>query len=128
MLRMAPVLTLLPALWLPALAQPPQASAQKGAEKRLYVVTYIDVLPQFAADTTKFLLQFAADSRKDAGSVRFEVFQDTVRSNHFTLVEVWQNRQAYDAHLEVPHTRQFREKLQPGLGGPWDQRMYYLIE
>jgi quinol monooxygenase YgiN len=102
--------------------------AQQQAAKQLYVVTYIDVFPNFAADTNKFLLQFAADSRKDPGSVRFEVLRDVERSNHFTVVEVWQSRQAYEAHLALDHSKQFREKLQPGLGSPFDERMYYMSQ
>lgn len=98
--------------------------AQQPPAKHLYVVTYIDVFPNFAADTNKLLVQFAADSRKDAGSVRFEVLRDVERTNHFTMVEVWQTRQAYDAHLALDHTKQFREKLQPGLGSPFDERLY----
>jgi len=101
------------------------AGAQQQAPKQLYVVTYIDVFPNYAADTNKFLLQFAADSRKDNGSVRFEVLRDVERTNHFTIVEVWQTRQAYEAHLALDHTKQFREKIQPGLGSPFDERLYY---
>ena len=59
-------------------------------QSKLYVVTYVDVFPQGAADTNKWLHEFAADSRKDPGSVRFEVLRDVERTNHFTIVEVWQ--------------------------------------
>ncbi len=102
--------------------------AQQAAAKQLYVVTYIDVFPNAAAETAKALQQFAEDSRKDPGSVRFEVMRDVERTNHFTIVEVWQNRMAYDAHLAVPHTKSFREKIQPGLGSPFDERLYYMLQ
>jgi quinol monooxygenase YgiN len=104
------------------------AWAQQQPAKQLYVVTYIDVFPNFAADTSKALLQFAADSRKDPGSVRFEVMRDVERTNHFTVVEVWASRQAYEAHLGLAHTKQFREKIQPGLGSPFDERLYYNLQ
>ncbi len=105
-------------------------SAQQKAEITpgpLYVVTYVDVFPNFTDDTMKALRQFAADSRKDAGSVRFEFLQDVVRTNHFSIVEVWQSRQAYDAHLTQEHSKRFREKIQPGLGSPFDERLYNLV-
>jgi len=105
-----------------ALAAP--ALAQHGAAKQLYVVTYVDVFPNGAAETNKLLQQFASDSRKDPGSVRFEVLRDVERANHFTIVEVWQNRQAYDAHLALDHTKQFRDKIQQYLGSPFDERLY----
>ena len=117
--------------WLAPVGLPVPAAAQQKAEARsgaLYVVTYIDVFPNFTDDTMKALRQFAADSRKDQGSVRFEFLQDVVRTNHFSIVEVWQNRQAYDAHLTQEHSKRFREKIQPGLGSPFDERLYNLVQ
>ena len=49
------------------------AHAQEGGPN-LYVVTHVDVNgPGAPAEAAKLLQQFAADSRKDPGSVRFEV-------------------------------------------------------
>src|SRR5690349_10212204 len=98
--------------------------AQQKVEPQLHVVTYVDVYPNFAADTAKLLQQFAADNRKDAGFVRFEALRDVARVNHFAIVEVWRSKQDYDAHLAAPHSKQFREQLQMGLGSPFDERLY----
>ena len=117
--------------WLAPVVLLDSASAQQKAETRsgaLYVVTYVDVFPNFTDDTVKALRQFATDSRKDQGSVRFEFLQDVVRKNHFSIVEVWQNQQAYDAHLTQQHSKLFREKIQPGLGSPFDERLYNLVQ
>src|SRR4029077_4298623 len=116
--------------WLAPVVLPIPVSAQQKAEARssaLYVVTYVDVFPNFTEDTLKALRQFAMDSRKDPGSVRFEFLQDVVRTNHFSIVEVWQSRQAYDAHLTQEHSKRFRKKIQPGLGSPFDERLYNLV-
>jgi quinol monooxygenase YgiN len=116
--------------WVTPVLLPVPASAQEKAQAQsggLYVVTYIDVFPNFTDDTMKALRQFATDSRKDPGSIRFEFLQDVVRTNHFSIVEVWQNRQAYDAHLTQEHSKRFREKIQPGLGSPFDERLYNLV-
>jgi len=103
------------------------ASAQ-NADERLYVVTHVDVLGQNGAtEAAKMLHQFAADSRNDQGSVRFEVLRDPDRLNHFTMVEVWRNRQDFESHLAASHTRAFREKLQPMLGSPFDERLHKLL-
>ena len=125
MIRAYRILPLLALLWL-ALVLP--APAQQDQAAKLYVVTYVDVFPQGAADTNKWLHEFAADSRKDPGSVRFEVLRDVERTNHFTIVEVWQTRQAYDAHTALEHTKRFREKLQTYLGSPFDERLYHILE
>jgi quinol monooxygenase YgiN len=106
----------------------PKAPAQVNKEKELYVVTHVDVTPNFAADTAKEVAQFAADSRKDRGSVRFEALRSTERMNHFELLEVWRTRQDFDAHLAQEHTKRFREKIQPALGSPFDERLYNVLE
>ena len=102
--------------------------AQVPKEKELYVVTHIDVTPDYAADTAKAVAQFAIDSRKDSGCVRFEALRSTERMNHFELVEVWSTKQKFEAHQAQEHTKQFREKIQPGLGSPFDERLYNVLE
>src|SRR4030088_2883348 len=111
--------------WLATVAIPVAASAQQKAAAKsggLYVVTYVDVFPNFTDVTVKALQQFAADSGKDPGVVRFEFLQDVVRTNHFAIVEVWRDRQAYDAHLTQDHRQRFRAKIQTGLGRPFDAK------
>jgi len=96
-------------------------------DPRLYVVTHVDLTPNYIVDGTPLLLKFASDSRKDKGVVRFELLQEP-RKNHFTIVSVWENRAAFDSHLEADHTKQFREKLQPMLGSPFDERLHSSLQ
>jgi len=104
-------------------------AAQEPAKggKGVYVVTHVDVTPNFTADATKILREFAAESRKDPGVVRFEVLQQDSRANHYTVVEVWLTRQAFEAHSALEHTKRFREKLQPMLGSPFDERLHEIL-
>jgi quinol monooxygenase YgiN len=102
-------------------------SAQEPAQQ-LYVVTHVDLFNTAAADGAKLLLQFAADSRKETGCIRFEVLREAARVNHLTLLEVWQTKQAFEAHLATPHSRTFREKLQPILGSPFDERLHVILQ
>src|SRR5262245_41917935 len=104
-----------------ALAQQPAA---KETSQGLYVVTYVDVYPNFAADAAKALDQFASDSKKDKGVVLFQVLRDVSRSNHFAIIELWQSRQVYDAHQNQAYCKKFRETIQPMLGSPFDERLY----
>ncbi len=99
-----------------------------GQDAKLYVVTHVDLTPNYLADGPPLLQKFAADSRKDKGIVRFELLQDRSRKNHFTMVEVWEDQAAFDAHLEAAHTKQFREKLQPMLGSPFDERLHSIMQ
>jgi quinol monooxygenase YgiN len=99
-----------------------------GTHDRVYVVTHVDVLPNQAAAGTKVLQQYVAESRKDKGAVRVELYIQISRVNHFSLVEVWQNREAFEAHEGAAHTKQFREQIQPLLGSPYDELLHTLGE
>jgi quinol monooxygenase YgiN len=100
--------------------------AQAGAE-RIYVVTHVDLMPPFVADANKLLTEFAAEARKDPGNVRYEVVVEPARRNHIAVVSVWESRDAFEKHLSIPHTKAFREKLQPMLGGPLDERLHIAL-
>ena len=116
--RMAVILALLP-LAGSALAQ--------NANDELVVVTHVDLTPNYEADGTKLLQQFSAESRHDPGVVHFELLQDTGRPNHFTIVSAWQNMKAFEGHEEAAHTKRFREKVQPMLGSPFDERLHHIL-
>ena len=90
----------------------------------IYVVTHVDVIPPRKDDGVAALTQLAAESRGDAGLVRFDVLQQTSRPNHFTVVEAWRDRPAADLHTAAPHTRQFRARLAPMSGALYDERLY----
>jgi quinol monooxygenase YgiN len=93
-----------------------------------YVVTHADAVPPSKDAALVLLKQLAETSRHDDGNVRFEVLQQSSRQNHCTIVEIWQNQQALDAHVRAVHTRQFREKFQPLSGSLYDERLYKALD
>jgi quinol monooxygenase YgiN len=92
------------------------------------VLTHVDVPGPFKDATVPLLQQLAEASRKEAGNQRYEVQQQANRPNHFTVVELWADRKAYDAHVMAGHTRQFRDKLGPMSGALYDERLYKPLE
>ncbi len=72
--------------------------------------------------------QLAEDGRKDDGNLRFEAVMQTNRQNHFTVIELWRDRKAADAHSMGAHTRAYREKLGPASGALYDERFYKVLE
>ena len=101
------------------------ASPTKDA---IFVVTHVDVTGQFKDDAIAMMNKLAADSRKEAGAERFELWQQNNRLNHFTLVEIWKDRAALDAHNRAPASREFREKVGRMLGALYDDRRYRSLE
>ena len=99
-----------------------------SAARAVYVATHVDVIPPRKDDAVVALKQLAEDSRKDSGRVRFDVVQQTNRPNHFTVVEVWTDRAAFDAHAMAPHSRRFRDQLGPMSGSLYDERLYQSLD
>jgi quinol monooxygenase YgiN len=104
------------------------ASAAPGPAGAVYAVTHVDVIPPRKDDGVAALRQLAEESRKDSGLVRFDVVQQTNRPNHFTIVEVWASRQAFDTHGTAAHTKRFRTELAPMSGALYDERLYRRLD
>jgi len=96
------------------------------AASQVVVVSHVDVAPN--PQVAVMLKDLAEASRKEPGNVRFDVVQHTMRANHFTVLEVWRDQKALDAHVAAPHTRQYRDTLQPMTGSPLDERVYKSID
>lgn len=91
----------------------------------LYVVTHVDVTPPNQAPTEILLRQLAEESRKNSGSRRYDILQQSPpRTNHFAVVAFWQNRKLFEAHEETAHRLASHEKLAPMLGALYDERLY----
>src|SRR5438876_534199 len=88
----------------------------------LYVVTYVEVKPPAKSEAATLL-----KSRRDDGNLRYEIVQQTNRPNHFTVIEIWNSREAFDAHGMTPHVRDFRDRLAPMSGALYDERLYETV-
>jgi quinol monooxygenase YgiN len=109
-----------------ALAVAPQMPGP--SRDAIWVVTHVDVPPPSKDQTIAELKTLTDASRKDAGNLMFEVVQQSNRQNHFTVIEVWQDHKAFDAHAVAEHTRRFRTNLGAMLGAPHDDRVYQAVE
>jgi quinol monooxygenase YgiN len=94
--------------------------------RSVFVISHVDVTPD--PKIAGMLKALAEKSRLEEGNVRFDVLAHTMRSNHFEVIETWQNQKALDNHAAAAHTRQYRDEVQPALGSPLDERIYKVIE
>ena len=104
------------------------ADSPANAKGAIYVVSHVDVPPPRKDEVIAALNPLAEQSRKGAGNVRFDVWQQASRPNHFTVVEAWKDQKAYDARGSAAPQRQFRDKLGPMLGALYDERLYRSVD
>lgn len=102
-----------------------RTSGSSGAQA-VIVVAHVDVTPGPQAPV--ILKRLADASRREAGNLRFDVYQHTMRANHFTVVETWRDQRALDAHVAEAHTKQYRDEIQPLTGSPLDERVYTALK
>jgi quinol monooxygenase YgiN len=93
----------------------------------IYALTHVDVFPTGKDQAVELVKAQADAARKDDGNLRFDVLQWDGHPNHFTLVEAWRDRKAFDASAAAPHTKEFRQKLTPLEGALYDERLYQAL-
>jgi quinol monooxygenase YgiN len=89
------------------------------------VITYIDSIPdQFIPNNEEkaraLVKQMNADTQHDPGLISYIILRETDHPNHFTILEVWKDDAAFNAHELAAHTRKFRNDLQPLIGSPYN--------
>lgn len=114
------------AVWLMIFA-PTLATPVRAQDSAVYVVTYVEVMPNAVADGTTLLKRYRDTSGKEDGNARSDVLQEIARPNRFAIVNAWNSQAAFDAHEKDRGTLQFRGKLKPIEDAPYDQRVTRLI-
>jgi quinol monooxygenase YgiN len=98
----------------------PPAYAQSNA---LYLVTYVEAMPDAIAPATALLQKYRDTSSHEDGNLRDEVMQELERPNRFAIVETWRDKAALDAHEQSASTTEFREKMKAIEAAPYDERI-----
>ncbi|HEX5211144.1 MAG TPA: antibiotic biosynthesis monooxygenase [Pseudolabrys sp.] len=93
-------------------------------QSSIYVLTHVDLIGAKKEQGLAALKQLSIDSAQDAGLLRYDVWQQSSRPNHLTLIEVWHGKASFEKHEVAAHTRKFRELLLPMSGSLYDQRFY----
>jgi quinol monooxygenase YgiN len=120
------------------------AGDDPAASEPVYDITHFDVLPvtsPFDSEQIAYaaLFQYRDASKSDPGFESFRVVNWLLASNHSQIIDVWQSREAFEAHLAQQHSVDFRFAVQvqpppppPGfnccIGSPIDDRQYSLVK
>jgi quinol monooxygenase YgiN len=99
--------------------------SRQAESRQIFVITHVDIDPQFVDQALPVLDTFVSDSASDPGVQTFALLSQTGTTNHFQLIEVFANQQAFDAHVSAQHTVDFRNDIQPFIGAPYDERLYH---
>jgi len=94
----------------------------------VFAVTHVDVPGARRQDAEALLTRLHQPSLQDAGHLRYDVYQQVDRTNHFTVFAAWSSRSAFDESGGTAHGLQFREALAPMLGALYDERLYQAIQ
>jgi quinol monooxygenase YgiN len=92
-----------------------------------YVITHADSVPPQRDAAEKALSDLMIRSRQEPGNALFVATVQSNRNNHFTIIEIWKDDKALDAHAVADHTKQFREAFGPFSGALFDERVYRSI-
>jgi len=102
--------------------------SRHAESRQIFVITHVDVDPQFVDQALPVLDTFVSDSANDPGVQTFALLSQSPTTNHFQLIEVFANRQAFNAHVSAQHTLDFRNDIQPFIGAPYDERLYHFAD
>jgi quinol monooxygenase YgiN len=94
----------------------------------VYVVTHADIVPPKREEGAAEVRKLAEASRGTAGNLGFDALVQASRLNHLTLVEVWTDAAAREAHSAAAPTRSFRTAFGPMSGALYDERLYTLLK
>ncbi len=103
-------------------------SAKNPSTRSVMTVTHVDFVGAKKDDGLAALKQLSTDSAKEAGLQRFDIWQQTNRPNHITLIEGWSGMSTLEAHEKAEPSRKFREALLPMGGALFDQRIFRVID
>jgi quinol monooxygenase YgiN len=83
----------------------------QGAETRVVVIAHFTAKPEKEQELSSFLRGLVEPSRSEPGCLRYELNQDLHDFSTFSLVEMFADRQAFDAHCDQPYIHALFEVL-----------------
>jgi quinol monooxygenase YgiN len=102
--------------------------ARPAGPDALYVLVHVDVVPFNLTAVGDWLRAQAEFARSARGALRYEVWRQVDRPNHFTVIQAWGEHAAYTDHVESAATRAFRANLASMKGALYDERLYQRLD
>ncbi|WP_347555849.1 antibiotic biosynthesis monooxygenase [Robbsia sp. KACC 23696] len=93
----------------------------------LYAVVHVDVEPKDLSSALPILTTYAQRAAADPAVRHIDVLQQDGGTNHFTLLEAFRSQAAYQQFVAQSYVKQMRERIQPMLGSPFDERLHSAV-
>lgn len=102
----------------------PQAIPPASAIRAIYLIAHVDIggANQPAAQDALRALELAG--RASAGNLRFDIWQQINRANHYNIVAAWKSAADLESFEASDGSRQFRKIVAPLIGSLYDERRY----
>jgi quinol monooxygenase YgiN len=91
------------------------------------VILRLAAKPDKVEELKAILTSLVAPTRKEAGCLSYEIFQNRADPCDFTFVEEWASDAALDAHWATPHVQDALVRGVPLLAAEPDDRRYRKI-
>ena len=91
------------------------------------VILRLSARPDKVEELKGILTGLVAPTRKEAGCLSYEIFQNCADPCDFTFVEEWASDAALDAHWKAPHVQDALARGVPLLAAQPDERRYIKI-
>jgi len=92
------------------------------SDVRITVVAHVRAKAGKEEELKKVMLSLIEPTRKEAGCLRYELYQNTEDAADLTFVEDWESDAALDAHMQTPHFLAAVAQIPPLAGAAPDMR------
>ena len=103
----------------------PVGGAWAATDGAVYVVSYLELLPNAKHSGESLIRKYVKDSRTEGGGLRISALNETDRAGKYLLIESWRDPASLSAHESAAHTAEFRKQLEPLSRIPFDRRIYH---
>jgi quinol monooxygenase YgiN len=99
------------------------ADPAHAQSRPVYLVAYVDVMPNAVVSGATLLERYREASPKEAGNQRLDVLHETARPNRFAILEVWEDEATLNGHDKAASTLHLRDALKEIQIAPSDVRV-----
>jgi len=103
-------------------------TTRPAGPEALYILVHVDVAPFDLTAAGHWLRAQAEAARLAPGALRYEVWCQVDRPNHFTAIQAWIDHAAYTDHVESAATCAYRANLLSMRGALYDERHYRRVD